>query len=95
MLTRETTAAAANNGQRQRGFTGIIIEWIATAVVLPLQALSTIASLPFKTIITLINFGKTSVAGPQPTEKGRKSMTGKYPSHGRVGDRVQSRVGKR
>jgi hypothetical protein len=95
LLTPEITAAAANNGQRQRGFTGIIIEWIATAVLLPLQALSAIASLPFKTIIALINFGKTSVASPQPTDKGRKSMNGKYPSHGRFGDRAQSRVGKR
>lgn len=88
-------AAAANNGQRQRGFTGIIVEWVATAIVLPLQALSAIASLPFKTIIAIINYGKTSVARPQPSEKGRKYMNGKYPSHGRAGDRVQSRAGKR
>ena len=64
-------------------------------MVLPLQALSAIASLPFKTIIAIINFGKTTIASPQPTEKGRKSMIGKYPSHGRIGDRAQGRVGKR
>jgi len=88
-------AAAANNGQRQRGFTGIIVEWVATAIVLPLQAFRAMVSLPFKTIFALINYGKTSVAVPQPSDKGRKSMNGKYPSHGRVGDHVQSRVGKR
>ena len=88
-------AAAANNPYRQRGFTGIIVEWVATAVVLPLQAFAALASLPFKTIITLINFGKTSVVGRQPSDKARKSVNGKYPAHGRVGDRMQSRASKR
>ncbi|KAG0652327.1 Carboxylesterase [Hyphodiscus hymeniophilus] len=58
-------AAAANNSHRQRGFTAIIVEWVATAIVLPLQAFAALASLPFKTIITLINFGKTSVTASQ------------------------------
>ena len=88
-------AAAANNSQRQRGFTGIIVEWVATAVVLPLQAFAALASLPFKTIITLINFGKTSVVGRPPPDKGRKSVNGKHPAHGRVGERLQSRASKR
>jgi hypothetical protein len=88
-------AAAANNGQRQRGFTGVIVEWVATAVVLPLQAFAALASLPFKTIITLINFGKTSVVGRQSTDRARKATNGKYPSHGRIGERVQSRPSKR
>ena len=88
-------AAAANNGQRQRGFTGIIVEWVATAVVLPLQGFGALVRLPFKTIIALINFGKTSFAGRQPTDKARKSANGKYPSHSRVGERLQSRASKR
>lgn len=88
-------AAAANNGQRQRGFTGIIVEWIAAAVVLPLQGFAALASLPFKTIITLIKFGKTSVVGRHPTDRARKATNGKYPSHSRIGERVQSRANKR
>jgi len=88
-------AAAAKNGQRQRGFAGIVVEWVATAVVLPLQAFGAIASLPFKTIIALINYGKTWVARPASYDKSRKSTNGKFPSHGRVGDRVQGRMAKR
>jgi hypothetical protein len=88
-------AAAANNGQRQRGFTGVIVEWVATAVVIPLQAFGALASLPFKTIIALINFGKTSVVGRQPADRSRKATNGKYPSHGRVGERLQSKASKR
>jgi hypothetical protein len=87
-------AAAANNGQRQRGFTGIIIEWIATAIVLPFQALKAIASVPFKMILTLMNFRKTSVADRQTSNNNSKRSNGKYPS-GRTGDRIGSRVGKR
>ena len=88
-------AAAANNGQRQRGFTGVIVEWVATAVVLPLQAFSALVSFPFKTIIALINLGKTSVLGRQPADRSRKATNGKHPSHGRVGERLQSRATKR
>lgn len=89
-------AAAANNGQRHRGFTAIIIEWIATAVVLPLQAFSAIASLPFKTIAALLKYGKASVSGPRASDKRKNTTNGKYPTHGRIGDRVQSgRMGKR
>lgn len=91
-------AAAANHGQRQRGFTGIVIEWLATAVVLPLQAFRAIASLPFQTIVAVIKYGKRPVASPPPSEKEKRkgAATGKYPSHGRIGDRMQGgRMGKR
>ena len=88
-------AAAANNGHRQRGLSGIAVEWAATAIVLPLQAFGALAVLPFKTIIAMINFGKAKVVGQQPPDRNRKSTNGKYPSHGRVGDRLQSRVTKR
>jgi hypothetical protein len=88
-------AAAANNGQRQRGFTGLIIEWAATAIVLPLQAVGAIASLPFKTMMALFNFGKAKVVGPLPPEKGRKVANGKYPSHSRGGERLQGRPTKK
>ncbi len=87
-------AAAANNGQNQRGFTGIIIEWMATAIVLPLQAFGSLASLPFKTTMALFNFGKIKVVGRPPPDKARKVVNGKYPSHGR-GERLQGRSTKK
>lgn len=89
-------AAAANNGQRQRGFTGITIEWVATAIVLPLQAFGALASLPFKAIMALFNFGKAKIVDPPPPDnKGRKVVNGKYPSHGRGGERLQGRPTKK
>ena len=88
-------AAAANNSSKQRGLPAFIVEWVATTIILPLHAFAALASLPFKMIITLINIGKISVVGRQPTDKARKSVNGKYPIHGRVGDRLQSRASKR
>jgi hypothetical protein len=88
-------AAAANNGQRQRGFTGVIIEWVATAIVLPLQAFGALASLPFKAMTALFNFVKAKVMGPPPPDRGRKVVNGRYPSHGRAGDRLQGRLVKK
>jgi hypothetical protein len=87
-------AAAANNAHRQRGFGAIIIEWLAAAIVLPLQAFAAIVSLPLKTTITLINFGKTFIVGHR-LDKTRKDSNGRYPVHGRIGDRLQSRASKR
>ncbi|EPE30039.1 hypothetical protein GLAREA_13087 [Glarea lozoyensis ATCC 20868] len=78
-------AAAANNGQRNRGFTGIIIEWAATAVVLPIQASGAIASLPFKTAVAIINYGKSKIIGPPP-DKARKPQNAKPSSNGRAVD---------
>ncbi|TVY22402.1 hypothetical protein LHYA1_G008838 [Lachnellula hyalina] len=89
-------AAAANNGQKNRGFTGVIVEWVATAIVLPIQAFSSLAILPFKTIKGVVNYGKVKIFGhPQISEKSRRTTNGKQPSHGRVGDRLQGRVAKK
>lgn len=89
-------AAAANNGQKNRGFTGVIVEWVATAVVLPIQAFGSLASLPFKTIKGAVNYGKVKIFGhPQIPEKNTRTTNGKQPSHGRVGDRLQGRVVKK
>jgi hypothetical protein len=86
-------AAAAANSQKHKGFTGILVEWTATAIVIPLQALGTLAKLPFTTISAFINFSKAKlvgIPGASPTEK-KKSTNGKYPGH-----RVHGRVsGKR
>jgi len=81
-------AAAANNGQNQRGFTSVIIEWVATAIVLPVHAFTAIARLPFRTIVALISYGKTSIAVSDKSEKKRISNL-KHVSHGR------NRAGKR
>lgn len=88
-------AAAANNGRRQRGFTGVIVEWVATAIVLPVHTLTTIASLPLKTTLALISYGKLLIAGSDKPEK-RRPLNMKHTSHSRIiGDRVQNRTGKR
>lgn len=83
-------AAAAANGQRQRSFASILVEWAAALVVLPLQALGALASLPFKTIIALIEFSKGILVGKRTNDVGRKSTSGRQSSHGRIGaDRLQ------
>jgi hypothetical protein len=78
-------AAAANSSHRNRGFTGIIVEWAATAVVLPIQVLGAIAGLPFKTAIAIINYAKSKISGPPP-EKTRKSYNSKHATNGRSMD---------
>jgi DNA uptake protein ComE-like DNA-binding protein len=89
-------AAAAQNGQQRYGFMSMLVDWIAAGLVLPLQAVGVLASLPFKTTITLISFGKMVITGRQPAEKGRKSTNGKSVSHSRFsGDRVQGKGLKR
>lgn len=89
-------AAAAQSGQRSRGFGTILVEWTAAGMVLPLQAFGALAAMPFKTIIALIGFGKATVVGRKSNEMGRKSGNGKLASHSRLGtDRLQSRGLKR
>jgi hypothetical protein len=89
-------AAAAQTAQRQRyGLWAMLVEWIASGIVLPLQAFSALASLPFKTIVALIGIGKATIIG-KPPERGRKTTTGKPASHSRIGaDRLQGKVLKR
>jgi hypothetical protein len=89
-------AAAAQSGQQHKyGVWSMLIEWIASGIVLPLQAFGTLVSLPFKTIVALIGFGKATVIG-KPPERSRKTAPGKPPTHSRMGaDRVQGKVMKR
>jgi hypothetical protein len=88
-------AAAANNGQRQRGFTGIVIEWAATAIVLPVQAFGALAALPLKTIMAIISYGKKRVVGAPPAaDRGKRAVNGRYPSTGRA-ERLPGRPVKR
>jgi hypothetical protein len=89
-------AAAAQTGQRQRyGLWSLFVEWIASGIVLPLQAFGALVSLPFKTIIALIGFGKATIIG-KPPERGRKTATGRPAPHGRIGaDRLQGKTSKR
>jgi len=86
-------AAAANNGQKQKSFTGIVVEWVATAIVLPVHAFGAVASLPFKVITALIEHVKASVAGQKQSDQ--KFSHGKPSTYGKVENRVQGRVGKR
>jgi hypothetical protein len=89
-------AAAAQNGQQRYGFMSMFAEWIAAGLVLPLQAVGVLAGLPFRTMIALISFGKTTIVGRQQAERGRKSINGKSVSHSRFGsDRIQGKGPKR
>jgi hypothetical protein len=84
-------AAAANNGQRQRGFTGIVVEWAATAIVLPVQAFGALAALPFKAMMSVLSYGRTKVVGhPPAADRGKKTINGRYLSNGR-GERMPGR----
>ncbi|KAG4440710.1 hypothetical protein IFR05_003804 [Cadophora sp. M221] len=87
-------AAAANNTQNRRGFTGIIVEWAASAVVLPVQALGALASFPFKTAASLVSWGKTRIFGQQQVSKERKPANGRMPTSVRI-DRLQGRAIKK
>jgi hypothetical protein len=89
-------AAAAQSGQQYRyGVWSVLIEWVASGIVLPLQAFGALASLPFKTIVALIGFGKATIIG-RPPERSRKTAAGKPTSQGRIGtDRLQGKGLKR
>lgn len=83
-------AAAANNSQK-RGTFGIVVDWISSAMTLPLQAFGTIVSLSFKTLLALVNYTKFLLGGQIPTEKPKKSSNGRYAPHAKSSDRVQGR----
>lgn len=87
-------AAAAHSAQHKRGFTGVVVEWTATAIVIPLQALGAFASIPVKTSASFLTWGRAKVFGPRPPERGRKSGNGRMPpppTTARMMDRVQVR----
>ncbi|KAI9746625.1 MAG: hypothetical protein M1818_000339 [Claussenomyces sp. TS43310] len=90
-------AAAAQVGQRHRHtLSSIMLEWMAAAVVLPLQALGTLASLPFKTVVALVGYGKAALTSRGPSDQGRRTTSVKHSSHNRIGiDRLQGKMFKR
>ncbi|KAI9645819.1 hypothetical protein NHQ30_005254 [Ciborinia camelliae] len=83
-------AAAANNSQK-RSALGIVFDWVSSAMTLPLQAFSTIASLPFKTLLAVVNYSKFLLSGQIPIEKPKRNSNGRYAPHAKASDRVQSR----
>ncbi|TGO45324.1 hypothetical protein BCON_0402g00050 [Botryotinia convoluta] len=83
-------AAAANNSQR-RGTFGIIFDWISSAMILPLQAFGTIASLPLKTLLSVVNYTRFLLGGQEPMEKPKRNSNGRYAPHSKVIDRVQNK----
>jgi hypothetical protein len=87
-------AAAANNGQKQKGFTGILVEWAATAVVLPLQAIGGLVKLPFKFLSSVVGLGYGSVIRRKTDEKGKRLASGRHLSSGRPGERQGKTIKK-
>ncbi len=88
----------AASAARQRGFADIVVEWAAKVVVIPVQAMGAVASLPFKAAMAIFSFGRTKVASRPAPERGRKPVngTGRHPSHGRSREQLPgSRITKK
>lgn len=81
-------ASAAKFGQSQRAFTVVAVEWAATAFVLPLQAFGAMASLPFKTLKAILEYGQGKMSQPSPVRKTINGNGRGYSSHGRTGNRI-------
>jgi hypothetical protein len=89
-------AAAAQKAQRQYGVLGMLADWTAGGLGLPLRAVGVLASLPYWATIALIDLGKVAIVGGQSADSGRKGTNGKPMSHSRFGsDRIQGRGPKR
>lgn len=86
-------AAAANNTQHQ-GFAGIIVEWAASAVVLPIQAFGALVTLPLKAATGLVHWGKGKIGGQKPISREKKLANGRMPTNVRI-DRLQGRAVKK
>lgn len=84
-------AAAANYGHRQRGLTGVLVEW----AVFPLTAMRALARLPFRVLNAILGMTKAKGSTQRPVSDGRRGIPSRTPSHGRVGDRLSGRVGKK
>lgn len=91
-------AAAANNAQHKRGFTGVLIEWAATAVVLPVQVAGWLVGLPFRMAIGALEYGKSKVQSKAvEKDRGRKVVNGngRTSSNGRISGDRSVRSGKK
>jgi len=55
-------AAAANSHMSAPSFAGSFIDWIGSGLLLPIQGLASLVTLPFKTLMSLISYGK-AIAG--------------------------------
>lgn len=89
-------AAASVNQQHRAGVTTMLIEWIGTGMVLPLQAFGALATLPFRTMIAIIDFGKTRIMGSPPSDRGRRSTGSKLGAYARVTvERPQGKASRR
>jgi len=51
-------AAAANGNMHSPRFVGKFLEWLGLGLYLPFQALASLIALPFKTLNSLITYGK-------------------------------------
>lgn len=69
-------AAAANGNMHAAGFSARFIEWVGTGLVLPLQGLVSLAALPFRTLTSIISFGKSVVGRKASAEVKVRKGTG-------------------
>ncbi|CCD34276.1 hypothetical protein BofuT4_P103700.1 [Botrytis cinerea T4] len=83
-------AAAANNSQR-RGTFRMIFDWISSAMILPLQAFGTIASLPLKALLSVVNYTRFLLGGHETMERPKRNSNSRNTSHAKGVDRVQNK----
>ncbi|RYC63548.1 hypothetical protein CHU98_g2672 [Xylaria longipes] len=85
-------AVAAKNSHSQRGLAGWVFEKTVAAVILPLQAVATVLTFPFRTASTLFRW-----KGQSPPEKTQRPLrNGKSSAQARTSsDRVPGRVARR
>ena len=73
-------AAAANTASYKRGFTGVVVEWVATGVVVPVQVAGWLVGLPLRVLTWVWEYGKEKMGGK---DRGKK-VNGNVSASGRV-----------
>jgi hypothetical protein len=72
-------AAAAKNGEKAT-VGSILVEWLGIALMLPMQLLGTIISLPWKTMVSIVSMVRSFTRRPSVSDRPRKSVNSGYSS---------------
>lgn len=89
-------AAAANTASYKRGFTGVVIEWAATAVVIPVQVLYWVVGLPGRVLSGVWGYGRGKVVGGgvgKDEGKERRKVNGNGTGNGRSNGKLKTGMG--
>ncbi|KAI9853535.1 MAG: hypothetical protein M1824_001100, partial [Vezdaea acicularis] len=88
-------AAAAQSGQRRgQGTFSMLLGWVGSAVIFPIQAFSSLISFPIRSFGKLFGIGRSKQNFAKGERSGRSAL--KYGNHGRLGgERIHARGMKR